>query len=244
MTWQICMDGVGSSAEDRILVIGATNLPQELDEAVLRRLPKRVYIPLPDDATRQSIIAKNICKVSNNISARDMREIVRCVQCLPSSSSVMCASLTEGYSASDLTAVLREASFLPLRFATLRPHPSFSHFFTTASLATVLWVWMPGTSGRWACRTLRLPCAPSAPVCRPRWACCNDHVACADVVAEPRRLSEVEQGVWRWRGVMQPCNVCSGSTCMCTHVQCCRRVDVPGRRDPWAVWWEGRGGDM
>ena len=33
---QIAMDGVGSSAEDRIMMIGATNLPWELDEAVLR----------------------------------------------------------------------------------------------------------------------------------------------------------------------------------------------------------------
>lgn len=34
--------------EDRLLLVGATNRPQELDEAARRRLVKRLYIPLPD----------------------------------------------------------------------------------------------------------------------------------------------------------------------------------------------------
>lgn len=34
--------------EDRLLIVGATNRPQELDEAARRRLVKRLYIPLPD----------------------------------------------------------------------------------------------------------------------------------------------------------------------------------------------------
>lgn len=37
------LDGAASSQEDRILVMGATNLPQELDEAIIRRLEKRIY---------------------------------------------------------------------------------------------------------------------------------------------------------------------------------------------------------
>ena len=33
---------------DKVLVVGATNRPQELDEAARRRLVKRLYIPLPE----------------------------------------------------------------------------------------------------------------------------------------------------------------------------------------------------
>ena len=49
-------DGAGVASDDRILVIGATNRPQELDEAARRRLVKRLYIPLPDLAARKTII--------------------------------------------------------------------------------------------------------------------------------------------------------------------------------------------
>ena len=40
----------------RLLVMGATNLPWELDEAVLRRMVKRIYVPLPDSDARLSLI--------------------------------------------------------------------------------------------------------------------------------------------------------------------------------------------
>uniref|UniRef100_A0A1B6C0I8 AAA+ ATPase domain-containing protein n=1 Tax=Clastoptera arizonana TaxID=38151 RepID=A0A1B6C0I8_9HEMI len=42
------LDGTGTKEDERILLIGATNRPQDLDEAVRRRFVKRLYIPLPD----------------------------------------------------------------------------------------------------------------------------------------------------------------------------------------------------
>ncbi|CAI7798770.1 unnamed protein product [Closterium sp. NIES-53] len=49
-------DGVLTAQSDHVVVIGATNRPQELDEAVLRRLVKRIFIPLPDAAARTPLL--------------------------------------------------------------------------------------------------------------------------------------------------------------------------------------------
>ncbi|KAK7235626.1 AAA-domain containing ATPase [Aureococcus anophagefferens] len=47
------LEGAGSATlvepAKRVLVVGATNRPQELDEAARRRFVKRFYVPLPDD---------------------------------------------------------------------------------------------------------------------------------------------------------------------------------------------------
>ena len=40
------VDGATTSAEDRILIMAATNIPWELDEAVLRYVPKEFFYPV------------------------------------------------------------------------------------------------------------------------------------------------------------------------------------------------------
>jgi SpoVK/Ycf46/Vps4 family AAA+-type ATPase len=42
------LDGTRTNGDEKILIIGATNLPEELDDAVRRRFVKRLYIPLPN----------------------------------------------------------------------------------------------------------------------------------------------------------------------------------------------------
>lgn len=51
----IQLDGVGSTST-RVLIIAATNRPFDLDEAALRRMPKRIYIGLPDAESRIALI--------------------------------------------------------------------------------------------------------------------------------------------------------------------------------------------
>ncbi|XP_025104432.1 spastin-like isoform X2 [Pomacea canaliculata] len=93
-------DGVSSSPEDRILVMGATNRPQELDDAVLRRFPKRIYVAMPDHKTRVSMLNHLLTQQGCHFSERELAHL---------------ATLTEGYSGSDLTALAKDAALGPIR---------------------------------------------------------------------------------------------------------------------------------
>jgi SpoVK/Ycf46/Vps4 family AAA+-type ATPase len=49
-------------------MIGATNRPQELDDAARRRFVKRLYIPLPEQTGRRQIIVNLMKKQHNNLT--------------------------------------------------------------------------------------------------------------------------------------------------------------------------------
>merc|ERR1712176_1023992 len=53
------MDGVGRESS-QVLVLGATNVPWELDAAIRRRFEKRVYIPLPEAEARSVMLKLHI----------------------------------------------------------------------------------------------------------------------------------------------------------------------------------------
>lgn len=93
-------DGVKSSSEDRILIMGATNRPQELDDAALRRFSKRIYVTLPDHNTRKHLIQMLVNKQKSSLSEKELDAL---------------AKLTQGYSGSDLTALAKDAALAPIR---------------------------------------------------------------------------------------------------------------------------------
>jgi SpoVK/Ycf46/Vps4 family AAA+-type ATPase len=66
-TFFVPQDGANTVGEERVLVVGATNRPQDLDEAARRRLEKRLYVPLPEQDARRKII-ENLMKDMVNIS--------------------------------------------------------------------------------------------------------------------------------------------------------------------------------
>jgi SpoVK/Ycf46/Vps4 family AAA+-type ATPase len=62
--FMIQTDGAATSAEDRVLILGATNRPWDLDDAVMRRMPKKIYIALPSPEARTDIIRYHMEKVA------------------------------------------------------------------------------------------------------------------------------------------------------------------------------------
>lgn len=69
-------DGVSTGAEDRLLIVGATNRPQELDEAARRRFTKRIYIPLPEDSARKQIIKTLLAKAKSSLTEECINYVV------------------------------------------------------------------------------------------------------------------------------------------------------------------------
>ena len=59
------IEGIGSSDSNSVFVLAATNFPWDIDEALLRRFQKRVYIPLPDAEGRKSILKMQISEYTN-----------------------------------------------------------------------------------------------------------------------------------------------------------------------------------
>ncbi len=49
------MDGLKTLKDSNVIVIGATNRPFDLDDAVLRRLPRRLLVDLPGEKEREGL---------------------------------------------------------------------------------------------------------------------------------------------------------------------------------------------
>ncbi|MED6218372.1 Katanin p60 ATPase-containing subunit A1 [Stylosanthes scabra] len=99
------VDGVNNTSTNEdgtrkiVMVLAATNFPWDIDEALRRRLEKRIYIPLPNFESRKELIRINLktVEVAPDVNIDDV------------------ARRTEGYSGDDLTNVCRDASLNGMR---------------------------------------------------------------------------------------------------------------------------------
>ncbi|KAE8733894.1 Spastin [Hibiscus syriacus] len=91
-------DGLLTKAGERILVLAATNRPFDLDEAIIRRFERRIMVGLPSVESREIILKTLLAK--EKVEDLDYKEL---------------ATMTEGYSGSDLKNLCVTAAYRPVR---------------------------------------------------------------------------------------------------------------------------------
>ncbi|KAM0824897.1 hypothetical protein ACQ4PT_069912 [Festuca glaucescens] len=92
-------DGLRTKDKERVLVLGATNRPFDLDEAVIRRFPRRLMVNLPDASNREKILKVILAKEELGQDT-DLESL---------------ANMTDGYSGSDLKNLCVTAAHFPIR---------------------------------------------------------------------------------------------------------------------------------
>lgn len=93
------MDGVGKDSKG-VLVLGATNIPWQLDAAIRRRFQRRVHISLPDLPARTKMFELAVGTTPCALTAADYRKL---------------GELSEGYSGSDISIAVQDALMQPVR---------------------------------------------------------------------------------------------------------------------------------
>nr|KYP35432.1 Spastin [Cajanus cajan] len=92
-------DGLRTKDTERVLVLAATNRPFDLDEAVIRRMPRRLMVNLPDAPNRAKILKVILSKEELSPDV-DLDAV---------------ASMTDGYSGSDLKNLCVTAAHRPIK---------------------------------------------------------------------------------------------------------------------------------
>lgn len=93
------MDGVGRDSKG-VLILGATNIPWQLDSAIRRRFQRRVHISLPDTPARMRMFELAVGSTPCELKQEDYKTL---------------AQLSEGYSGSDITIAVQDALMQPVR---------------------------------------------------------------------------------------------------------------------------------
>ncbi|KAJ5629071.1 vacuolar protein sorting-associated protein 4 [Penicillium lividum] len=93
------MDGVGKDSKG-VLILGATNIPWQLDAAIRRRFQRRVHISLPDLNARMKMFMLAVGSTPCQLTQADYRSL---------------AEMSEGYSGSDISIAVQDALMQPIR---------------------------------------------------------------------------------------------------------------------------------
>ncbi|KAI9809643.1 MAG: Vacuolar protein sorting-associated protein 4 [Sarcosagium campestre] len=93
------MDGVGRDSKG-VLILGATNIPWQLDGAIRRRFQRRVHISLPDLPGRMRMFEMAVGTTPCELKAADFKTL---------------GQLSDGYSGSDITIAVQDALMQPVR---------------------------------------------------------------------------------------------------------------------------------
>ncbi|KAM9508411.1 katanin p60 ATPase-containing subunit A-like 2 isoform 4-T4 [Guaruba guarouba] len=122
------MDGLARS-DDLVFVLAASNLPWELDSAMLRRLEKRILVDLPSKEARQVMIQHWLPPVSNSGGVELRTDL----------DYSLLGQEMDGYSGSDIKLVCKEAAMRPVRkiFDALENHKPGNHNLPMIQLDTI-----------------------------------------------------------------------------------------------------------
>ena len=96
-----CWDGLTTDEHLRVVVVGCTNRPFDLDDAVLRRFSRKLLVDLPDSEQREKILRVILRKerLSEDV---DLKQIAS-------------DGMTKGFSGSDLFNLCQAAAYFPVR---------------------------------------------------------------------------------------------------------------------------------
>jgi SpoVK/Ycf46/Vps4 family AAA+-type ATPase len=99
-------DGFNTDDNAQVMVLGATNRPWDVDEAILRRLPRAFEVGLPNTEQRAQVLAVTL--KGENLEPGFVSESKNCALW-------KIANETEGFSGSDIRDLCKQAAYGPVR---------------------------------------------------------------------------------------------------------------------------------
>jgi vacuolar protein-sorting-associated protein 4 len=126
-TFLQCMETFtgANTPEKSLLVLAATNIPWDLDEAFIRRFQAKIYIPPPDHEGRMYLIKQLLDKTRHDVAEAHMASL---------------AEATRGYSGSDIKNLAQQALMKPV--FELQSARAFRRVidYTVSDVGAVMWV--------------------------------------------------------------------------------------------------------